>query len=172
MSDLPAVRPGGCTMPAPARLLLTFTLVTGVLLLLWGYLSAYYLAALVWVANGALAVTGVPLSLNSPATSDAIVHPGVVGALALFAATGGRSLRWKMRWLTAVLIGLFATHATLLAADTWQVYCQSLAGQDRVEGLTRAAAEALHVAGDWVPLTGVVAAWFVATRSNATATAS
>ena len=160
MSDLP-VRSCAQFLFRPGRFLLAFTVLAGLLLLLWSRISGYYLAGLAALANAALAAAGVPLCLELPAAAGPqIVHPGVIGAVALFAATAERPFIWKAKWLGLVLAGLCLLHTSLLFADACHAYVQTF--QPAATGRGGPPAAWIALAKQWAPLLGVVTAWFIA----------
>ena len=101
----------------PGWFLVTFAAATGVLLAAWQAVSGYYLAALVWATNQALAASGDPLALRLPVASTEVTYPVMAGAVALFAVTPGRTLAWRLCWLAGLMAGLFVLHGILLYGD-------------------------------------------------------
>ena len=166
MTPLPR---GSLALPVrhPGRFVLTFAVLAGLLMILWSHLSGYYLAGLAALANLALSAGGVPVGLNVPvAASREIVHPAVVGAMALFAATPDRSWRWKAIWLATVLVGLSLLHTSLLVSEIWQLHARATPMGGTTTSSLAPAALLLGLAREWGPPLAVVTSWFAAVRRD------
>ncbi len=120
---------------APARQLGSFVLIAGLLLVTWSYMAPVYLTAVVPLANSLLAWERLPLTLQwqdgqlllACRQLDGSLHRflfagyettliAAVAAFALFAATPGYSLRWRLGWLAGVTILFGLINALVLFA--------------------------------------------------------
>ncbi|MFC1526480.1 hypothetical protein ACFL6X_06695 [Candidatus Latescibacterota bacterium] len=148
----------------PGLFLACFAVSAALLLVAWSHLSGHYLAALIWVVNSALNLSGTPLSLPLPQLSgNEMVYPGLAGGVALFVATP-RSLRWKARWLAVLLVALCLLHASQLYLGAWMAVAQNAARLQGVE--TSSAVGLLSYLGElsetWGTVAGVLLLWFMA----------
>ena len=155
----------------PGLFLGCFAVTAALLLVAWSQVSSHYLAALVWLANSALSLSGATLSLAPPQlAADELVYPGVAGGVALFAITP-RSPRWKARWLTSLLLGLCLLHASQLFLEGWIAVAHNGA---RLHGGETSSAVGLlsylvELSETWGTVAGVLLIWFVATGGRALA---
>ena len=159
----------------PAAFLAAFTLIAGILLWVWSYLSGYYLAALVSLVNYALSLAGTPLALQGPQlTGQNIAYPGMAGGVALFLATHSHPITWKLRWLAALLIVLSLLNVSLLFAEAQVTTLQHV---NRALALPRHhwSATLGHAVGLWKTwgTPGIVLlVWFFAAQQSQPATRS
>lgn len=132
---------------APVRQLGNFVLIAGLLLATWGYIAPIYLTAVIPLTNSLLAWESLPLALQwqdgqlllacrqLDGSLRHFLFAGhettlftAVAAFALFAATPGYSLRWRLGWLagTTVLFGLVS--ALILCAGAHLAFLDYLGG--------------------------------------------
>ena len=163
----PTAASSGPLLARPLRFLVVFSLLTGPLLYAWAGASTHYLAAIAALANAILGATGCPVTLNAPTgASGEVVHPGTVGALALFAATPGRPWRWMARWALVTLAVLVCLHVLLLVAATWQAWAHAAPAAGADLYLLPLVSRLVNGSRDWAPLLAVVVIWFSALRAS------
>ena len=152
------------TLRRPGVFLACFTLAVAVLLPLWGMISSYYLASLIWLVNAALAITGLPVAIPAPSPgTQEMVYPGLVGGMALFAVTP-RSLGWKARWLAGLLLALCLLHASQLYVDAWIAVTRkaSLVHGTAVPSALAVVTYLSELSRTWGTAAGVLLIWFAA----------
>ena len=115
------------TSKGPLAFLGLFALISGILLLLWGYFSEYYLAAVLPVANKWFALRALPIKFEQHQDLLLLVFRelnghlhhlkvteyiqfSVVAAVGVFAATPGVSTEWRIRWVVRVVLLCWAMH--------------------------------------------------------------
>lgn len=107
------------TLPGrPVIFLAWFAAISALLLPGWEWLSQPYAQALVWLVNIAGHGGGLSDSLQLKASGvHGAIGSAFVAAVALFGATPGRDLRWKIRWSGLIALVLYGVHAVLLTAQ-------------------------------------------------------
>ena len=93
----------------------------------WIYLAPYYLAGITALVNLGLHSAGTVSQFRlQPLTGTEVLLPGVVGGAALFIATPGRSMAWKVGWV-ALVVALSGLALTItLFVQTHNTYPQLL----------------------------------------------
>jgi len=122
-----------------------FTLVAGLLLLTWSNLSSFYLATLTPLVNSLLRFEHLPFAFESQDhglllacrlpdgalrrfqfSGPEMACLATVGAAALFAATPGFGVRWKIRWLAGVMALFWVIDALVLYAGAHIAFLEYL----------------------------------------------
>lgn len=143
-----------------------FLLVASLSFLLREVISAVYLPAVVPVVNWLFEVSRLPVEFERQdhvlllvyrefglqfRVHD-IVYQNMMVAVALFAATPGQSLRWKVRWIAGVVVLLWTTHVFSLYTGghtiVWD-YLESLPPEQQ-QGLLPKVAEVFSPERDWL----------------------
>ena len=143
-----------------------FLLVASLSFLLREVISAVYLPAVVPVVNWLFEVGQLPVEFERQdhvlllvyrefglqfRVHD-IVYQNMMVAVALFAATPGQSLRWKIRWIAGVVVLLWTTHVFSLYTGghtiVWD-YLENLPPEQQ-QGLLPKVAEVFSPERDWL----------------------
>lgn len=89
----------------PAGFLAVFSLTALVLLPIWINLSPFYLAGITAVVNLGLQGVGIASQFHlHPFAGNEVCVPGIVGGAALFVSTPNRPIRWKVGWITLLVV--------------------------------------------------------------------
>ena len=117
---------------SPRKFLCEFLLAGALLLVGWTYISDLYLELLLGGVNLGLWFTNASIFLRSgEPIGQGVVCPDVIAAAALFAASSGRSLRWRLGGTAVAVILLWFLQAALIVLEL-QLVSRQLAGLEIV----------------------------------------
>ncbi len=134
---------------SPRKFLCEFLLAGALLLVGWTYVSDLYLELLLGGVNLGLWFTNASIFLRSgEPIGQGVVCPDVIAAAALFAASSGRSLRWRLGGTAVAVVLLWFLQAALIVLEL-QLVSRQLAGPEIV-ALVR----------DWTGPALVLMLWF------------
>ena len=159
----------------PGIFLLTFALMSAVLLPVWQFAGPAYSYVLTWFVGVGCTLIGLP-SLGAGAAGAETINPGLVAGIALFGATPSQSARWKLMWIGVLVLMLTSTHAILLVAQVHAVVVDLAVEADGLRpwlatGNTgdqaTAASGSLHSAWYWLSPMVTAALWLTAGQRGA-----
>ena len=100
------------------RFLVEFMLAGALLLVVWSYVSDLYLASVIHGVNVGFWLTDTSIYLRSgEAFGNNVACPDVIGAIALFAASSGRRIRWRLYGMALSVFFLWLLQASMLLIE-------------------------------------------------------
>ena len=100
------------------RFVAEFMLAGALLLVVWSYVSDYYLASVIHGVNMGFWLTDTSIYLRSGEAFGAnVACPDVIGAIALFAASSGRRISWRICGMILSIFFLWLLQATMLLIE-------------------------------------------------------
>ena len=100
------------------RFVAEFMLAGALLLVVWSYVSDYYLASVIHGVNMGFWLTDTSIYLRSGEAFGAnVACPDVIGAIALFASSSGRRLSWRICGMALSAFFLWLLQATMLLVE-------------------------------------------------------
>ena len=139
--------PANPTTTTPVRQLGSFVLISGLLLATWSYIAPFYLTTVIPLTNSLLAWKHLPLTMHMQEGQlllacrqlDGNLHRflfaghdttllAAAAAFALFAATPGYTLRWRLGWLAGITVLYGLVNALVLFAGAHLAFLDYLGG--------------------------------------------
>ena len=157
----------------PAIFLLFFALLSAALLPVWEAAGPVYSLVLSWLVRGGCTLIGLPDSLGTASWGAAAINPGLVAGIALFGATPRRAWKWKLIWISILVLALTLAHTVLLVA---QVHAVVGSMSDQAESLrpwlataplepaNPTASGTLHSMWNWISPMATIGLWLTAGR--------
>ena len=131
------------------RFICEFLLSGALLLMGWTYVSDFYMEFLLSGVQFGLQLTDIPIYLRSgQPVGQGVAGPDIIAAAALFAASSGRSLRWRL-FGTAIAALLTSLLQSVLILLEVQLLVRQMGGQE-VVALVR----------DWFGSAMILMLWF------------
>ncbi len=100
------------------RFLVEFMLAGALLLFVWSYVSDFYLASVIHGVNMGFWLTDTSIYLRSgEAFGNNVACPDVIGAIALFAASSGQRISWRLYGMALSVFSLWLLQASMLLIE-------------------------------------------------------